>query len=91
MPWRICRLRSLPLSYLQIGAPFGEAQLSVYHYRIEVSRTRMALSGLRGLREMGGRGAQNGSVRYAASNEDLNPLLDPHNGLGARSAPKDTV
>ena len=30
------------------------------------------------------------SVRYAAPNESFVPVVGPHNGLGARSAPKDT-
>src|SRR5687768_12129020 len=29
-------------------------------------------------------------VRYAASNENFVPVVGPHNGPGARSAPRDT-
>ena len=31
------------------------------------------------------------SVRYAASNENFVPVVGPHNGLGARSAPRKTL
>ena len=34
--------------------------------------------------------SQDRLVRYAAANENFVPVVGPHNGLGARSAPKDT-